>query len=962
MNPDSAAVKPASASSATSEELVAALSALVTAEARQQFLSAHPALVSPETVLRLKDLVLRQLRSDPAQALTLAESCLAIAERLNHPESLAHGFRSKANALYGVGEHKLAVEYHRRAADVYISLGNHDELARTLSASIQPHLLLGQYDEAFAAAEEARRIFQASGNLWRLARLEINLGNIYHRQDRFTEALACYQRAYQELLSQPDAEAIAAVLSNIATCQITLNDFASALSSYQQAREWCERHRMPVLVAQADYNIAWLYYLRGEYGRAIQMLRNTREACRANDDKYHFALCHMDLSEIYLDLNLSQEAEETARQGAALFEALGMGYEHAKCLANLATALGQQGQAFRALELFAQARQIFVREKNSVWPSLIDLYCALLLCEEGRLFEARRLCASAFQFFDSSTLQGKAVLCCLLMSRLHARGGEIKEAVSQCSSALRKLADFDSPMLSYQADFQMGELLITLHQRKEAYASLQAAQQHLESLRGNMQAQELKIAFMKNRLAVYEQLIGLCLSGDAGAGGREQAFHYVEQSKSRSLIDLMFQSSQVQPRQQEGQSLLARNIRELREELNWYYHRIEQEQLRQQDRSPERIRQLQQELRQHEDQFVRVLRELPSSEAEAACLKAPDPLAVDEVRACLPEGGAVLEYFQIGDELYSAVLSRSVFEIVPVTLNSRVANLLRLLQFQMSKFQLGSEYVERFADQLLRATRAHLKELYDELILPVQPYLHGDHLVVVPHGLLHYLPFHAFYDGAHYLDQRFTVSYAPSSSIFALCQQRPANPGGPSLVFGVADARAPYIAEEAQAVAQALPRAQLFLNDDATAENLRQLGGSARFVHIASHGFFRQDNPLFSGIRMADSHLSLHDLYQFKLPAELVTLSGCVTGLASVAAGDELMGLARGLLQAGAKSLLLSLWNVHDHSTTQLMTSFYRGLAAGAAKTAALAIAMAELREVHPHPYYWASFKIIGSA
>ena len=126
------------------------------------------------------------------------------------------------------------------------------------------------------------------------------------------------------MLSQPDAEAIAAVLSNIATCQITLNDFASALSSYQQAREWCERHRMPVLVAQADYNIAWLYYLRGEYGRAIQMLRNTREACRANDDKYHFALCHMDLSEIYLDLNLSQEAEETARQGAALFEALGM--------------------------------------------------------------------------------------------------------------------------------------------------------------------------------------------------------------------------------------------------------------------------------------------------------------------------------------------------------------------------------------------------------------------------------------------------------------------------------------------------------------------------------------------------------------------------------------------------------------------------------------------------------------
>ena len=137
------------------------------------------------------------------------------------------------------------------------------------------------------------------------------------------------------------------------------------------------------------------------------MLRNTREVCRSDDDKYIFALCHMDLSEIYLDLNLSQEAAETAREGASLFESLSMGYENAKCVANLAIALGQQGQAFRALELFSKAREIFVREQNSVWPSLIDLYQALLLCDEGRLFEARRLCAAALEFFDSSTLKGK---------------------------------------------------------------------------------------------------------------------------------------------------------------------------------------------------------------------------------------------------------------------------------------------------------------------------------------------------------------------------------------------------------------------------------------------------------------------------------------------------------------------------------------------------------------------------
>ncbi len=449
----------------------------------------------------------------------------------------------------------------------------------------------------------------------------------------------------------------------------------------------------------------------------------------------------------------------------------------------------------------------------------------------------------------------------------------------------------------------------------------------------------------------------LCLAGE---NSREQAFHYVEQSKSRALIELIFQSAPILPPRDAGQSPLAQNIRELREELNWYYHRIEQEQLRQQDRSPERIRELQQQLHQHEDQFIRILRELPSDEAEAECLQAPRPLDLDEIRAALPTGTVILEYFQLGEKLYAAVVSRSQLEMVPVTLTSRIANLLRLLQFQMSKFHLGPEYAERFAGQLLSTTRAHLKELYDELIAPVRRHIQGDHIIVVPHGLLHYLPFHAFYDGQGYLDQSFTVSYAPSSSIFVLCNRKAGNATGPSLVFGVADANTPHIAEEARAVAKSLATTDLFLNEAANLSELRQQGAQARFIHIASHGFFRQDNPLFSGIRLGDSYLSLYDLHHLKLPAELITLSGCATGLTAVAAGDELLGLTRGLLQAGARSLLLSLWNVHDRSTTELMKSFYGHFRAGSNKVQSLHSAMRELREAYPHPYYWAPFKLIG--
>src|SRR5208282_591081 len=253
------------------------------------------------------------------------------------------------------------------------------------------------------------------------------LGNVYHRQDRFEEAISQYERAYKGLLPYKDSEGIAVVLSNMAMCLISLNDFPRSLDCYQKAREACERFGMPLLRDQADYNIAYLYYFRGEYSRAIEMLFATRRTCDLSGDAYHRALCHLDLSEIYLELNLSEEAREMAHEGFLRFEKLGMGYEAAKSLANEATAFGQQGKTVQALERFSTARAMFATEKNLVWPWLLDLYQGLLLLQEGRYFEARRLCAAAAAFFDSSALAGKALLAHLLLAQIALQVGETAE-------------------------------------------------------------------------------------------------------------------------------------------------------------------------------------------------------------------------------------------------------------------------------------------------------------------------------------------------------------------------------------------------------------------------------------------------------------------------------------------------------------------------------------------------------
>jgi CHAT domain-containing protein len=273
---------------------------------------------------------------------------------------------------------------------------------------------------------------------------------------------------------------------------------------------------------------------------------------------------------------------------------------------------------------------------------------------------------------------------------------------------------------------------------------------------------------------------------------------------------------------------------------------------------------------------------------------------------------------------------------------------------------MGNEYVRRFAEPLLRATHSHLESLYEELIAPLRPFFQGKHLIVVPHGPLHFLPFHALRNGEEYLCDAFTVSYAPSATVFSLCQEKTASASLRSLVFGIADERAPQILQEAQSVAELLPQPSLHVGAHATSSVLREKGPQSGLLHLATHGVYRQDNPMFSGIRLGDGYLNLYDLYQMRFDARLVTLSGCATGMNFVAAGDELLGLQRGLFCAGATTLLLSLWDVHDQSTAQLMQYFYVDYIRTGNMAEALQHAMQELRRQNPHPYFWAPFVLVG--
>lgn len=942
-----------------SGEVVEQIASLGGPEAVARFLEERPELLRSAVVAALADEVPRLVHTGLPRAERLSEAASWLARRLD-ARAQARALRTAAHILYARGEHEAAVSTYHAAREIYERLGDDEEVGRTLSSSLQALIYLGRYAEAEAHAGRARTIFEGREDRLRLARLDINVANLHYRRDRFAQALGLYQRAQAALREVGTPNDVAVTLRNMAVCHISLNGFTQALAVHREARTFCESHGLARLVVEADYNIAYLHYLRGEYTLALELYQAARARAEALGDAYHRALCDLDQSELYLELNLLEEGVALAEQAFAGFEALQMPYETAKALTNLAVGVGRQGEVFRSLQLFARARKMFVGEGNDFWPALIDIYRGLVLHQEGRHFEARKLCQDALRFFDTVGHPSKAALAELVLARIHLAVGELVSGRVRCQRALARLQGESAPELSHRAHFLLGQAEEALGSRAAAVAAYEAARHRLENLRSHLEQDELKIGFLKDKLAVYESLVTLRVAGREGRVDIERAFTCIEQAKSRSLADLLAFRAAALPAPSRVRSSFVEQVHGLRQELNWYYRSIDLAEVGREPRSPQHLESLRRESRGREAELLRLLREAGGRDPEFASLQSGRSVDLESIRSTLPLDTTVLEFYLARGTLLAAILTHRDLTILPVSPASRVRHELQLLQFQLSKFRLGDRYVSTFEEPLREATAAHLGNLYADLIGPVRERLTTGRLVVVPHDFLHYVPFHALLDGRRALIDDFVVSYAPSASVHHLCCAK-APSGEGSLVMGVPDEATPHIVREVTDVARALPSPRLFIGDEATEAVLRQHGATSRFVHLATHGRFRHDNPMFSSVQLGTSRLSLFDLYQLQLPCELVTLSGCATGLNVAEGGDELLGLVRGLLYAGTQCALVTLWDVSDLSTSEFMSHFYVSLRdAGQDKGIALQRAMRELRESHPHPYYWAPFVLVG--
>jgi len=714
---------------------------------------------------------------------------------------------------------------------------------------------------------------------------------------------------------------------------------------------------MPELLTQARYNRAYLYFLRGRFSDALKAFARLRQQFDIQQSLRYSALCDLDEAEIYLQLNVSSDAAMLAQRAIDAFSKLGMRYEQAKATAFLAIVLTQKSELTEAPAVFRQAQLLFEEEHNKYWTALLDLYRAEILFSSRRLCEAQSLAESARLRFMDAGVPSKHVLCLILLSRIAMDLGQLDDAREYSEHALKLAQEHKMPLLLFRTLATNAEVLERVSETDRAKILYEQAANEIELSRSYLERDDLKVAFAEGKQAVFESLVRIVLeqseATEPGPAVVDEAFAWCERSKARALIDLL--SSHVCGIDSHADQSLLKRVRRLHEELNSRHVRAAAG-----TRFVETAG-TNSDVRLKENELSRILGELSEADPEYVSLQRVSAASVRSIQQLLPKDTTLVEYFSIRHEVIAFVINSHRVDLVrricPV---SRVEHLQECLSFQLECLQSGPDCIKGHEKQFTASAQAHLKDLYQALVAPIRDRVNTPHMIVVPHGIIHYLPFHAFFDGSRYLIDEYSISYAPSASVLKYCLEKDDIRGSAPLIVGVPDGNAPQIRTELTELRNIFPVARRLQGRQATRRAFRRESASADFVHIATHAVFRKDNPMFSAFKLADDWMSALDLYGMSCNANLITLSGCSSGMQRVAGGDDLLGLVRGFLYAGARSLLLSLWPINDESTASLMKYFYGYWSEGASKGVALQQAAIRLRHDYPHPFFWAPFVLIG--
>lgn len=908
----------------------------------------------------LKDEAQAAWTEAPARAPRIVALLAALAARAPQAEIDAAFAWSEGLAQLAQGQMDAALDRLVAARAALLALGQPLRAAQSQVPCLVALSMLGRHDDALALGERTLAELAAAGDEVGAGKVELNLGSMLMRRDRYAAAMAQFRRAAVHFARAGDATH--SIMADIgqASAHTWQFDFDEALRLYERAAERARARGLTPLLGVIDTNRGRLELQRGRLHAALPALEAALREAQADGMPHDVAEAQRDLADAYLALNLLPEAVALYDRTLASCDALDMPIERAWAGLQRAEAVARLGDGAAAADALERARTGFADDDNAVGLARVGLRQAALALRGGQALPALALAREAAAALGGAGLETWRAEADLVAADALADLGRDGEAQQHLQRVLS--APSNGAALQAQAHTGLGALHARRGDGAAARRAFEAAVQAVELQRTLLPGDEFRTAWGADKQRPYEALIALALDA-AGPQGDGAASWAVLQAAERARAPAL--RTALARRDESGGDDPA-----WRERWRWLHGQWQQAVA---EGELERAAALHARVAALEQAALESARRRhagagPAHAAPAAAAAVPmlgdDPASL---LARLPADGALVVYLAAAGRLAACVATRE--GLSHVVLDGReLFDRLERLRFQLDAPRFAATPLRAHAAQMVERCRAHLRALHTMLWAPLVPRLAGrTRVVVVPHGALHYVPFAALHDGSASLVDRHEITLAPGAALWVGAGAGPAADDGAPLrraaVLGAGSDALPHVVREVRAVADAFRRrpggdAVVHLDADATRGALRRALAGADVLHLACHGQFRADSPYLSALHLGDGPLTLRDAAELPLAARLVTLSACETGLSRVAPGDEQLGLLRGFQIAGARRVLSTLWTVDDAATARLMGRFYDAVLAGARPAAALREAQRELAADQPHPYLWAAFAL----
>lgn len=758
----------------------------------------------------------------------------------------------------------------------------------------------------------------------------------------------------------------------------------AAVRIWQQARQ-------PEMAAQALRQLAERDHRAGRWQAALQSYRQLLQLKPISRHDKVIAL--NSIAQIYGSLHQFHYASNYFRRALSLAQQISEAQGQSTALIGLAIIYAAQRDDNRARACLDATQKLNWRAGSEQTEGDTFYLIGQSYREQGQVSEARQAFGQAQARYRRAGDQAGEALSFCALSEAHLAAGQPNMALEQATQAVtlaRRLKDSEPQWRAWLALARAQRAIAQIEQAINSYfrAIGFIEKQRLLAL----SADSLRIALLAERQAPYRELAALLLL----RGSDDEAFRSIEHARARATLDLL-----AHPRRDRasvdsnGAHLeLAHRIARLRSEI--FSSSL----------SREKRDALQAELVEAEQRLEEARWEIESKRLK----RFTRPVTLKQAQETLLRPQEALLEFFLGEErsyvwLISATESRWADLPGQREIEAKVRPYLETLSLRPHNLYLERALVKQreLGEQVFRLLLGPLAERLKT----------GQQLLIMPDGLLYYLPFETLIRDGRYLIEDHEISYAPSASVLSVLRSAIGHtPGAPGpkpmalLAFGdavfapplrakisqrrpssaIAETLAtmfpgnyglpplPHTRAEVLAISELLPleRQRIYLGAMATERSLKlELLSRYRWLHFATHSLIDEHFPARSGVVLTldknpaeDNFLEMREIAELELDCDLVVLSACQTGRGQLVTGEGIVGLSRAFLYAGAHAVAVSLWDVSDAATARFMSDFYRHLVSSSNSTASLRQAKLEsLRsnQVMRHPYYWAPFVIVGN-